>query len=950
MAHQPKSYKKFVATAATASLVASALVPVAASAAETKSFTDVSSTYKDAVDYLVANDITSGKTATTFGTGENITRGDAAVFIARALKLDTANAKDQGFKDLNTRVAASVNAVVEAKIAGGKSATSFDPAANITRQEMAKMLANAYKLTAKENAPFKDVNSNWIGYVSALKEAGITLGKTESTFAPTLNLTRGEFALFIHRAEGAPAAATALTVSATANNTLKAQFDKAVNPAEVKFEVKKAGVTVNVSKVTFADDRKSATLELSARLTEGEYTVNVTGAADKTLTASYKATNERVDKIEILSNLAIVDSTVNPTKATVAYKISNQYGEDISKRINLTTNANSITASNGVVTIALDGQKVGAKVAVTLIDVENAKTSTAVVELSAEAMVSDVKVDALYNKDKKELGEDTNLSTDEFFLLVDAKDQYGNTVTDAAKLKAGLILSETNPTVVATGTKANVPTFTTVTVDGKTRAAIKLVAPETGIKAGESTITLISTTTGKNNPFTVKVDEATRADKVTLSHPDLVVAGEDAFIPASVLDKTGKAITDVKLLNNPARGVTVSAGGTFVTKDGALALKVPAASLKTEGIISILAQTSTYQVTPLTLNVKKVAVPTVIRSLDKDFSTTIKEDRTAKLTADDVIVEDQYGRAMSAATLKAKLVGDTKIVVTELDDSNEVLTATGDITGASSTTLAAAKGKKGTAKLTLVIWTGGKALTASAADVNIRVTDGKEYTSYAAEEVGTVYDVKAVAGTTAADAYDAELVVYGVLADGSKVELDAGVDFSVTSSNADIQKALADGVVEASEAFTINYAKDKNDAAVTVNVTVNATGQQFKQEVVFSKVKPAAETLNVKKGSSTVTTVTITEDNFSSAVLAAAGYTLEVKDQYGAKAAAGKFADGSTLADPKMTIVPVSGTLAITGNGTDDAKVTGLKDGNAFDVTITYSSAATKTVRVNVEL
>ena len=41
MAHQPKSYQKFVATAATATLVASALVP-AASAAETKSFKDVS--------------------------------------------------------------------------------------------------------------------------------------------------------------------------------------------------------------------------------------------------------------------------------------------------------------------------------------------------------------------------------------------------------------------------------------------------------------------------------------------------------------------------------------------------------------------------------------------------------------------------------------------------------------------------------------------------------------------------------------------------------------------------------------------------------------------------------------------------------------------------------------------------------------------------------------------
>ena len=66
---------------------------------------------------------------------------------------------------------------------------------------MARMLANAYRLTATSEAGFTDVSGRWIGYVSALKENGITLGKTANIFAPTENLTRGEFALFIYRAE-----------------------------------------------------------------------------------------------------------------------------------------------------------------------------------------------------------------------------------------------------------------------------------------------------------------------------------------------------------------------------------------------------------------------------------------------------------------------------------------------------------------------------------------------------------------------------------------------------------------------------------------------------------------------------------------------------------------------------------------------------------------------------
>src|SRR5690606_40584049 len=105
-----KMYKKIIATSATSAFVASAFIP-AASAAAPVQFKDVNSNYKDAVDYLVAHDITKGVNATEFGTTQNIKRGDAAVFIARALGLNTETAKDQGFKDLNNRVKGAVNAI-----------------------------------------------------------------------------------------------------------------------------------------------------------------------------------------------------------------------------------------------------------------------------------------------------------------------------------------------------------------------------------------------------------------------------------------------------------------------------------------------------------------------------------------------------------------------------------------------------------------------------------------------------------------------------------------------------------------------------------------------------------------------------------------------------------------------------------------------------------------------
>lgn len=311
-------------------------------------------------------------------------------------------------------------------------------------------------------------------------------------------------------------------ISAINAKTLKVEFNTAVDASKAAFEVKKAGIKANAT-VTFAEDKKSATLELASKLTKGEYTVSVTGLTDEALTSTFVAEDERVEKVEILSDVAIVDSTNAPTEATVAYQVTNQYGEDITKTTSLTTNDNAnISLSNGVATITLgQNAKVGDKVALTLINVEHAVTSTKVLTLSAAATVSEVSVSSLYNKDGKTLNEDTDLSKDEFYLIVDAKDQYGNTITDVDLAEAGLIKSQSNPTVVATAGANNTADFTSLTIDGKTKLGLKLTGQ---VKAGENLVTLISTTSGKNSAYKVVVAEATRSDVVTLSAPSLAVA------------------------------------------------------------------------------------------------------------------------------------------------------------------------------------------------------------------------------------------------------------------------------------------------------------------------------------------------------------------------------------------------------------------------------------------
>lgn len=196
--------KKFLASSVTAAAVATAVIVPAASA-DTISFQDVSSKYTDAVDFLVANDITQGFSSTQFGTTHSIKRVDAAVLIAKAIGFqENWDYEDSGFKDVPRRAKWAVDALVEIGVIDGLNAKEFGSDALLTRNQTAKILANAADLDIDDSikkSNFTDVNSNFAKYVEALVKAAITQGKTTTSFGANDHVTRGELALFIHRAK-----------------------------------------------------------------------------------------------------------------------------------------------------------------------------------------------------------------------------------------------------------------------------------------------------------------------------------------------------------------------------------------------------------------------------------------------------------------------------------------------------------------------------------------------------------------------------------------------------------------------------------------------------------------------------------------------------------------------------------------------------------------------------
>ena len=943
---------------------------------------------------------------------DKITRENMAVVLVRALDtlegFDLANyVADQDFKkdvsDLNKAKSEARPAidVLDYFDITNPAAPIFNPKSTTTRAQFASLL---YKAAGTD--------------YSEVKKATVTVESVKSVNATTLevtlteamaDLTAKDFKVLVGGAEVVPTsvkvkagsdnkvytiehaslAGTTGTVSvngkevafnyktpalqsvkATNAKTLTVTFDQAVDTSKASLEVIKSNIKQNVSKATWAADGKSATLELSTKLTKGEYTVNVTGLSDEKLTASVTVQDEMVESIEILSDVAVLNATED--EATVAYQVKNQYGEDVTKTTNLSENSADVKANpaTGLVTIkgtTLTAAKVGdKKVAIALVHAESAKSATKVVTVSAKAAASDVTVSGIYNKDGKTLNEDTVLTTDKFYLLVDVKDQYGNAILDKTTADNGLIKSETNPTVVAANGTATKPSFEVLTIDGKKQLALQLNKPANNkVKAGESQITLISTTTGKNASYKVNVSETTRTDAITLSAPAVAVAGEDVMVPVSVLDKEGTEIKDVKILNDADKGVKVTFGQTSLTgtnpfvKDanGNVFIKIPKGDVA-EGTTPLVVQSSTFKVATQTIKVEKVAVPTTVRGLKNNLA--IKANGSKTLTSADVIVEDQYGREMTKAAVDNYLSTSGKgILVKKADPSSTVVTLPGGgITnqtikngGNVVVTAGAANGSE-TLQFVLADANGTNEVAASTAESTVRVTDGTEYDGYEIAPVGMTQasDVQS-AGPT-------DLTVNGLL-NGGKVALEQGPDkdYTATISGGKVGATVTNGKITVPKVALNTEGTGANteiDTEFTVKVTINATGEVLEQKFTVSpdpvKVQDFFFTTSAVAGNHTgakaITEATIAEGStIANLMNGGAVVNFATTDQYDNEKVVGEAA-----AAPTVTIVPDKVTdVTISNNGTSSASVA-LKSG-VTEAKVTYKvkvGNAMKDVKVTV--
>ena len=111
-------------------------------ATDAAEYTDVPGWAKEYVAEMTEKGLIDGKTDTTFGANDPMTRADLVTALYRLAESPDVKDKENPFQDV-TEDAAYRDAVVwakESKIVNGKSADAFDPDGSAQRQEIAKIV------------------------------------------------------------------------------------------------------------------------------------------------------------------------------------------------------------------------------------------------------------------------------------------------------------------------------------------------------------------------------------------------------------------------------------------------------------------------------------------------------------------------------------------------------------------------------------------------------------------------------------------------------------------------------------------------------------------------------------------------------------------------------------------------------------------------------------------
>ena len=183
---------------------------------DTQTFPDIQGYWAQSdIEIMIAHHVVDGVSATAFDPTAPVTRGQFALMLARALNLSMPTPSAAPFSDVPTTnpYAGAIAAAVKAGIVDGYPNGTFQPDANISRQELAVMIDRAMAAANQPTtllsaqiptllAPFTDGGqvASWAEQsVAADIQQHIITGVTATTLDPTATTTRAEATVMLQR-------------------------------------------------------------------------------------------------------------------------------------------------------------------------------------------------------------------------------------------------------------------------------------------------------------------------------------------------------------------------------------------------------------------------------------------------------------------------------------------------------------------------------------------------------------------------------------------------------------------------------------------------------------------------------------------------------------------------------------------------------------------------------
>ncbi|WP_158299467.1 S-layer homology domain-containing protein [Paenibacillus antri] len=499
---------------------------------------------------------------------ENMTRAQAAKIVALVLGLEENAAAASVYKDLKDAewAAGFIGAATEAGVLNGRGNGVFDPSANVTIQELAKIMVEALDIEVDAEATAEGADEWAAPYVAAAVAAGLIAEQDDYT-APASRTILVEASYSAYTQTNVPDVASVTKAEATGVYKVQVTLDKAVDTAKATLALKKGSSTVS-TKTVWAEDGKSATLELSTRITAGEYTVTLGGLEESavgTTTASFTAEDEKVSKLDFVNSN---DTLPYSDFATVEVVAENQYGEAVSigassftalvsgGSVTMTKNDNGtfnlpvdtkrdgVTQGNGVIPVTVFYNS--SNVTVT----KNFKVGT--VPLLSKIEAGDVKYS---NTTTNKLTAANDVAT----IPVTLYDQYGNKLVKAQfdSTPAEVLASTINPVVTPFDQKLvfnkNADDEVLLFDDnGNAKLELKLNAKMD--KNAEFTVNIFGGASSATATVSVGAAKVVTKFEFDVSSVTLAANDEKVIVPIIAYDANGEKLTAQEIADSAAEG------------------------------------------------------------------------------------------------------------------------------------------------------------------------------------------------------------------------------------------------------------------------------------------------------------------------------------------------------------------------------------------------------------